>query len=63
MGAMSELYASRMRGPEPDEDDAWICQMAQVMQAKRERHTRRYERIMAALAVTTHTMDDEVVFL
>lgn len=63
MGASSELYAQRMRGPEPDEGDLWILQIAEVMRAKRERHTQRHERIMAALAVTTHTMEDEVVFL
>jgi hypothetical protein len=59
MGAMAELYAERMRGPEPDEADQWVLEIAQVMRAKRERHTRRHQRILEALrhGVAVKTMD------
>jgi hypothetical protein len=65
MGAMSELYAERMRGPEPDEGDQWVLEMVEVMRAKRERHRRRHERILYALrhGAVAETMDDEGVFL
>lgn len=63
MGAMKLLY--RERWPEPDEDDLWIYQMTQVMQAKRERHTRRLEVVIEALrqSAAADTVDDEEVFL
>ena len=65
MGAMAELYAERMRGQDPDEADEWVLQMAAVMRAKRERRTRRTERILDALrqSAAAETMDDEGVFL
>lgn len=65
MGAMSEMYASRMRGPEPDEGDLWVLDMAKVMRAKRERHTRRLEVVIEALrhSAAIDTVDDEEVFL
>lgn len=63
MGAMKLRY--RERWPEPDEDDLWIVSMANVMRAKRERHTRRMEAVIEALrqSAVTETMDDEEVFL
>lgn len=65
MGASAELYAERMRGPEPDEGDAYILRMAAVMRGKRERHTRRALRVLEALrhGAAADTMDDEEVFL
>jgi hypothetical protein len=65
MGASADLYASRMRGPNPDEGDEWIMRMALVMRGKRERHIRRYERIMDALrhGATADTMDEQEVFV
>lgn len=63
MGAMKQFY--REQWPEPDEDDLWIYAMTQVMQAKRERHTRRLEVVIEALrhGVAVETMDDSEVFL
>lgn len=62
MGAMKQHY--RERWGEPDEGDLWIYEMTQVMQAKRERHTRRYERILEALhGAAPDTMDETEVFL
>lgn len=62
MGAMKQFY--REQWPEPDEDDLWIYEMTQVMQAKRERHTRRCERIFEALhGAAPDTMDDTEVFV
>jgi hypothetical protein len=62
MGAMKQFY--REQWPEPDEDDLWIYEMTQVMQAKRERHTRRYERILAVLhGAAPDTLDETEVFV
>lgn len=60
-----------MRAPAHQEDRPltdhaqWVHEMAQVMQAKRERRTRRTERILDALrqSAAAETMDDEGVFL
>ena len=63
MGAMKLRYREPVH--EPDEDDLWVYQMTQVMQAKRERHTRRLEVVLEALrqSAATDTMDETEVFL
>lgn len=63
MGAMKRAYREPVH--EPDEGDLWVLEMAAVMRAKRERHTRRLETIMDALrhSAAAHTLDDEEVFL
>jgi hypothetical protein len=64
MGASAARWAERMIGPEPDEGDLWVIEMAQVMRAKRERHERRTMRILEALREAAPiTMDEEEVFL
>ncbi len=62
MGAMKRRYRERV--DEPDEADLWVMQMANVMRAKRERHTRRLERILSALhGAAPDTMDEMEVFV
>jgi hypothetical protein len=64
MVASAARWAERMSGPEPDEGDLWVSEMAQVMRAKRERHERRTMRILEALREAAPiTMDDHEVFV
>lgn len=62
MGASADRYAERMRGPEPDQGDEWVMQMAMVMRGKRERHDRRTQRILDALQITDE-LEGETVFV
>jgi hypothetical protein len=53
-----------MTGPDPDDGDLWVIEMAAVMRAKRERHERRTMRILEALREAAPiTLDEEEVFL
>ena len=62
MGASAELYAQRMRGPEPDEGDQYVMEQTRVMRAKHERHVVRAQRVLDALRVTDE-LDGEVAYV
>lgn len=65
MGASADLYAQRMRSPEPDEGDQWVLDVARAVQAKHERHVRRMERVIEVLrqGAAHETLDDVEVFV
>ncbi len=64
MGASADRWAEHMTGPDPDDGDLWVIEMAAVMRAKRERHERRTMRILEALREAAPiTLDEEEVFL
>ena len=62
MGVSADLYAERMRGPEPDEDDLVTMVMTRVVAARHARHEARAQRILEALKITDE-LDGETVFL
>jgi len=62
MGVSADLYAERMRGPEPDEDDLVTMVMTRVVAARHARREARAQRIRDALNITDE-LDGEAVFL
>lgn len=62
MGASADLYEERMRGPEPDEADQWVLEMALVMRARHERQQARTRRVLDALRLTEEC-DGEVLYV
>lgn len=62
MGVSADLYAERMRGPEPDEGDVLTLLMTRVVAARHARHEARAQRIRDALNITDE-LDGETVFL
>lgn len=62
MGVSADLYAERMRGPEPDEGDVLTLLMTRVVAARHARHEARAQCIRDALNITDE-LDGETVFL